>query len=325
MSSSVPVSSPGLDEKVLRLISISGSNGIAQSRLWKDLGIASRDASRAVTRLISKGRVKRSRTFENGRWTYVLKESRSIHDILEIKVKPSSNPHTVTESEIGKVRRWELDSIQASRGVLNHALSDLGPILDKLDLGSQRISVAQEAHVFLKKMITSGFSTGRRADVLMAVAIYAGCRKLSIPVHIRELSRVAWIDETITPQRFSSQIRSCYRNLLNAGLVEVPPSSTDLQLKKLFKRVQDDPDLSSYLTQQEREEAIALLEKVEQLEVGSGKDPAGMAAGIVYFVCRGRIDQETVARLSGVTSVTIRNRYKLLKEMTNPSTPWPKD
>ncbi|MBY8982889.1 MAG: transcription initiation factor IIB family protein, partial [Candidatus Lokiarchaeota archaeon] len=45
----------------------------------------------------------------------------------------------------------------------------------------------------------------------------------------------------------------------------------------------------------------------------SGKDPKGLCAGALYFICKSynkKISQKEIANLIGVTEVTLRSRYK---------------
>jgi len=62
--------------------------------------------------------------------------------------------------------------------------------------------------------------------------------------------------------------------------------------------------------------AIEILDEAERLKITGGKDPTGMAAAALYLACRMNGENRTqkmLAEASGVTEVTIRNRYKELK------------
>ncbi len=66
--------------------------------------------------------------------------------------------------------------------------------------------------------------------------------------------------------------------------------------------------------------AIALLRVARQKRFSSGKDPMGMAAAALYIACmqnNEKITQKDIAEAAGVTEVTVRNRYKLLKKQLN--------
>ncbi len=66
-----------------------------------------------------------------------------------------------------------------------------------------------------------------------------------------------------------------------------------------------------------QEKAIQILEEAIKKGLISGRGPTGVAAAAVYIagVMMGeRRTQKEVADVAGVTEVTIRNRYRELKE-----------
>ena len=63
--------------------------------------------------------------------------------------------------------------------------------------------------------------------------------------------------------------------------------------------------------------AIKVLRKAQEHEVSAGKDPMGLAAAALYLACVNNNEDKTqrdIAEAANVTEVTIRNRYKGLKE-----------
>ncbi len=63
--------------------------------------------------------------------------------------------------------------------------------------------------------------------------------------------------------------------------------------------------------------AVEILREAERLKTTAGKDPMGLAAAALYIACVMNDEKRTqkmIANASGVTEVTIRNRYKGLKE-----------
>ena len=71
------------------------------------------------------------------------------------------------------------------------------------------------------------------------------------------------------------------------------------------------------LTQQD---AVKILREAERLKTTAGKDPMGLAAAALYIACVRNDEKRTqkmIADAAGVTEVTIRNRYKGLKESLN--------
>ncbi|MHC1591189.1 MAG: helix-turn-helix transcriptional regulator [Candidatus Helarchaeales archaeon] len=63
----------GIAEKnALELVKKTGSKGILQSELWRQLGLNSREGSRVALRLEKKGLIRRDKELNGGRWTYRL-------------------------------------------------------------------------------------------------------------------------------------------------------------------------------------------------------------------------------------------------------------
>ena len=70
--------------------------------------------------------------------------------------------------------------------------------------------------------------------------------------------------------------------------------------------------------------AIAILAEARRKRFAAGKDPMGMAAAALYIAClqhNEKITQKDIADASGVTEVTVRNRYKALKKQLNLEVP----
>jgi transcription initiation factor TFIIB len=62
--------------------------------------------------------------------------------------------------------------------------------------------------------------------------------------------------------------------------------------------------------------AMSLMSQVTEKEISAGKDPMGLAATVIYISCLKTGEDKTqidIAKAAGVTEVTVRNRYKDLK------------
>ena len=61
-----------MEYEIYELIRKQGKKGFLQSKLWKTLGMNSREGSRIALKLEENGLVRREREFSKGRWTYRL-------------------------------------------------------------------------------------------------------------------------------------------------------------------------------------------------------------------------------------------------------------
>ena len=71
------------------------------------------------------------------------------------------------------------------------------------------------------------------------------------------------------------------------------------------------------ITEKTKRYAVKVLKETQERKESAGKDPMGLAAAALYLSCVKNgvlVTQLDIAKDSGVTEVTIRNRYKGLKE-----------
>ena len=71
------------------------------------------------------------------------------------------------------------------------------------------------------------------------------------------------------------------------------------------------------LSEKTKRKAMEILDQATKIELSAGKDPMGLAAAALYLSCVINGEDKTqknIAVAAGVTEVTIRNRYKGLKE-----------
>ncbi len=74
------------------------------------------------------------------------------------------------------------------------------------------------------------------------------------------------------------------------------------------------------LSGEAQEKAVQLLKKAMKKGLVTGRSPTGVSAAAVYIagaLAGERRTQKEVADVAGVTEVTIRNRYRELKEQLN--------
>jgi transcription initiation factor TFIIB len=70
------------------------------------------------------------------------------------------------------------------------------------------------------------------------------------------------------------------------------------------------------ITEKTKRQALDIMDKVTQNEISAGKDPMGLAATVLYIssIKTGEnISQKDISSVAGVTEVTLRNRFKDIK------------
>jgi len=151
--------------------------------------------------------------------------------------------------------------------------------------------------------LKAGLVRGRSIRSIMAAAVYAACRLMGAPRDLRELEKAYPIVKRKT-------IAQGYRLLLKHLNIKVPVADPAIYLNKIASKVGLDEGTV--------QEALRILEEAHKRGATIGKDPVGMAAAALYMACQERnqpVTQKDIARAAGVTEVTVRNRFKGLKEV----------
>ncbi|MEK0343574.1 MAG: transcription initiation factor IIB [Nitrosopumilus sp.] len=204
------------------------------------------------------------------------------------------------KSTITRLRTWDSRS-QVHESVdrnLRQALNELYRLKDKLAISS---SVLEKAAYLYRKALEKKLVRGRSISALIAASLYAACRDAETPRTLKDVAEAANVKR--------KDISRCYRLL-----------HLELELKMpVVDSIQCIPRISSKLkvTEKIKRFAAKILKETQERQETAGKDPMGLAAAALYYSCviNGvSITQQTLAEAAGVTEVTIRNRYKALKE-----------
>jgi transcription initiation factor TFIIB len=70
------------------------------------------------------------------------------------------------------------------------------------------------------------------------------------------------------------------------------------------------------LSEKTKRQAFNIMKEVTENEISAGKDPMGVAATVLYISCiktGENISQKDISHAAGITDVTLRNRFKDLK------------
>src|SRR3972149_4875261 len=204
------------------------------------------------------------------------------------------------KSTIERLRTWDNRS-QVHEPVdrnFRQAFSELDRLKDKLALSD---AVIEKTAYIYRKALDKGLVRGRSIPGLVAAALYAACRDTETP---RTLTDVA---NGINIKR--KDVARCYRLLLRELDLKMPV----VDPIKCVARIASKAGLS----EKTKRRALLILKDAAEIEISAGKDPMGLAAAALYLSCVMNGENKTqkdVAQAAGVTEVTIRNRYKGLKE-----------
>jgi len=183
---------------------------------------------------------------------------------------------------------------------LQQAVNILQVYVDKLHLSP---AVSERAMLIYRKALKAGLVRGRSIKSIMAAATYAACRQMGTPRDLREFERAYLAVKRKT-------IAQGYRLLLKHLGLKVPVADPSIYLNKIASKVG--------LDQKTVQEALRILAEAVARGATVGKDPVGIAAAALYMACQEttqNLTQKDIARAAGVTEVTVRNRFKGLKDI----------
>ena len=206
-------------------------------------------------------------------------------------------------STIERLRMWDFRTqvhTSTDRN-LKQAFDQLDVLKDKLGLSDA--IVEKTAYVYRKAQGT-GLVKGRTILGVLSAAVYIACREMGTP---RTLSNIATICNIKR-----KELAKTYRLLVFKLDLKIPV----VDPIKCIVRVANKANLN----EKTKREAAKIMDRVVKKGISAGKDPMGLAAAILYLcsINEGQIiSQMSIADAAGVTEVTIRNRYKDLKNKLN--------
>ena len=241
-------------------------------------------------------------TARTGAPTSLTIHDRGLSTVINPQNKDASGKplSTSMKSTIERLRTWDNRSQvhETADRNLRQALNELNRLKDKLAISA---NVLEKAAYLYRKALEKKLVRGRSISAMIAASLYAACRDTETPRTLNDVADAANVKR--------KDISRCYR-LLHYELELKMPVVDSIQL---IARI------SSKLAIPEKTKryAIKVLKDVQERKESSGKDPMGLAAAALYQACvknEVSITQRDLAEAAGVTEVTIRNRYKTLRE-----------
>ena len=210
---------------------------------------------------------------------------------------------TSMKNTIERLRTWDNRSqVNAPEDRnLRQALAELTRLKDKIALST---NVLEKAAYLYRKALEKKLIRGRSISAMISASLYAACRETETPRTLKDVADAANVKR--------KDIARCYR-LLHYELELKMPVVNSIQC---IARISSKLDLS----EKTKRYAIKVLQEAQDNKESSGKDPMGLAATALYVSCiknGDSITQRDLADAAGVTEVTIRNRFKGLKNEQN--------
>ena len=175
-------------------------------------------------------------------------------------------------------------------------------ILDglKVKLGLSDAVVEQTAYLF-RKITLKKILAGRSTAGMICATAYIACRITNTPRTIQDVADAGNVKR--------KQLQSIYRFLLQE--LEIYPESYNPT--EFVTRISNECDVS----ERTKRQTLDILVKSKKLGITTSKNPMAMAAAALYVSAlqnQEKISQIKISKVSGISSVTIRDRAKEIKD-----------
>ena len=202
-----------------------------------------------------------------------------------------------------RLRKWHIRARVHSSVDRNlaQAMAELDRLSDKLRVPR---SVKEQGALIYRKALDKGLVRGRSILAIAGASLYAACRYTQTPRTLKEVSAASLVKK--------KDVARCYRLLLRELEIRMPMPDPVRCVPKIGSKI--------HINEKTQQRAITFLHRAEEKKAISGKDPMGIAAAAIYIACVLEDDKKTqkdIAEASGVTEVTVRNRYKALRKVLN--------
>ena len=214
--------------------------------------------------------------------------------------------HPLTKAhrrEFRRLRALQRMSARSRDGerALSRALRTLDRFVSLLELPDP---VRDNAARLSKRALAGHVTEGRTLEGVVAATLYAACRLEGVPRTLVEIGTATGVSRKVVARD--------YRALLRSRIMSRVPASRPSEYVGRF---------CSELEVDSRAEAetLRILQEYEKTRPVRAMSPPGIAAAAIYLACRSVGEprpEETVARIAGVTAVTLRHQIALLRDRT---------
>jgi transcription initiation factor TFIIB len=208
---------------------------------------------------------------------------------------------TAMRSKLERLRTLDSRTRMRTSGDRNlaKAFGQLERLKEKLSLSD---AIVEKAAYSYRKVQERGLIRGRTVESMLAAAVYSACREMETPRTIKDIAAKSNIRR--------KDVARSYRLLVFELGIRIPVVNPMKCVARVANRLS--------ISEKTKHHALGMMEEVVNKKITAGKEPMGLAATVLYassIKTDEKIPQKDVAAASGVTEVTIRNRFKDLKKI----------
>jgi transcription initiation factor TFIIB len=196
---------------------------------------------------------------------------------------------------IKRLRTW--DRRIHTYDSLTQAFNELDRLNDKLRLSD---AIIERTAYLYRKAEEKGIIQGRSISGILAAALYIACRQMGTPRTLNEI-----VAANVKVKR--RNLTMGYRLLVEELGLRIPFVDPIICISKIANKVN--------LSEKTKRQAMNIMHHFLESEISVGKNPMGLAASVIYLSCVHSGEHKTqkdIAQASGISHVTIRNRFREL-------------
>jgi len=166
--------------------------------------------------------------------------------------------------------------------------------------------VTEKASTICRDAFWMRLAKGRTIRRLSCAATYVACRRGHVGITLHEVTKVSGTDISRV-----GQLVGILQRHLN---LEMPEPDLRSFLARILSQLPIDQEIRVRLSR----EAQILIERITASKITVGKDPRGIACGILYLVSREiglTVTQRQLSSVADVTETTIRNRVSQITQV----------
>jgi transcription initiation factor TFIIB len=207
---------------------------------------------------------------------------------------------TYMKYTFNRLRTWDARSKSSSaERNLRSAFVTMGAIQSKLEISD---AVIERTAYLYRKALTKNIIRGRTISGMILSALYVACRESGVPRTLQDISDVGNIS-------FKNLSRH-YRIFVKTLELQVDSLNPSEFVSKIGTSVG--------LSEKAKRDALDIIENARQRGgITDGKNPVSLAATALFLsgMMNGeKATQDSIAKASGISSVTIRNVAKILRK-----------
>lgn len=198
--------------------------------------------------------------------------------------------------QIYRIRMWQersrVKSPYHEDNFVRVVKDKINNIASKLNLQRKIISTATELAYKV-----SGHMKGRYHGIVACAIIYLACRLHGEPIPLKKIAKL----ENIKKDR----IARTYKEICRITEINPFPNTAEQYIEKFCNELSLSDDI--------KELCRTLYSEAKRRGIVNSKNPIGIACSLIYIACKLRgikVTQKNLMDISGVTEVTIRNRYR---------------